>query len=969
MPPKRVDYSGYQYSALSSQVTSADRSLIGRIQNEPTGEVESLVGRIDPKGMGSRAGREAVKDLNKKKEKALKEDRVKDVGNIGSGKDKRGAAGNSLSIGQSADILQATAELEGLRYQPRTFETRQTYELILSLAHTLIGDQAQDVVRSAADTIIEILKDDDLRDLDKLREIREVVGAGEKGVSDEQFTQLVNLSKKITDFDEDEKNTADPDAERALANLDEDTGVAVMFEGEDEESDPEEEVFVERGSDDEDEDGDDAPPQGDGEGMDDEAGEDGAPADNTEALVIGSDRTSARKAAQSGLIAPTSIDAFFLQRLIGQTYTDEHVASEKASAAFDILAADTNIRDCENSLMELFDYEHFELVKMLTQNRDVVVWCTKLARADADEKINVEVEMREKSLGWILRALRGDAGKQNGTSKGGEGAKPMLIDEEAVERAKRLTMKATLAPGSMLKPRKAVDLSAMAFTQGGHLNSNPKVKLPPNSFKRTKKGYEEIHVPAPQKKEIPAEEIVPITALPVWAQKAFPGAKALNPVQSKCYPIAFGTDDPMLLCAPTGAGKTNVAMLTILNEVAKWRDPETGAIDLNAFKIVYVAPMKALVAEQTGNFRDRLKDYGITVNELTGDSQLNKQQIAETQIIVTTPEKWDVISRKSSDTSYTNLVRLMIIDEIHLLHDDRGPVLEAIVSRTIRRMEQLNDPVRLVGLSATLPNYEDVATFLRVDPKKGLFYFESAYRPCPLKQEFIGITEKKAIKRFQVMNEVAYEKAFEQAGKNQVLIFTHSRKETAKTAKYIRDHAMEQDTLSAFLPQSLASREILQTGECSLHTSYRSLADIYFETEGENVTDPNLKDLLPYGFGIHHAGMTRADRQLCEELFADGHLQVLVSTATLVSIEPVSRAELHTDSAFFFKKKNRHGVSICPHTRSSSRERRSTTPRKADGSSYRRKTCCKCLVVQGVRNSTPSAKVSSLPITPSYSTT
>ena len=94
MPPKRVDYSGYQYSALSSQVTSADRSLIGRIQNEPTGEVESLVGRIDPKGMGSRAGREAVKDLNKKKEKALKEDRVKDVGNIGSGKDKRGAAGN-----------------------------------------------------------------------------------------------------------------------------------------------------------------------------------------------------------------------------------------------------------------------------------------------------------------------------------------------------------------------------------------------------------------------------------------------------------------------------------------------------------------------------------------------------------------------------------------------------------------------------------------------------------------------------------------------------------------------------------------------------------------------------------------------------------------------------------------------------------------------------------------------------------
>lgn len=42
-----------------------------------------------------------------------------------------------------------------------------------------------------------------------------------------------------------------------------------------------------------------------------------------------------------------------------------------------------------------------------------------------------------------------------------------------------------------------------------------------------------------------------------------------------------------------------------------------------------------------------------------------------------------------------------------------------------------------------------------------------------------------------------------------------------------------------------------------------------------------LKDLLPYGFAIHHAGMTRVDRTLVEDLFADRHIQVLVSTATL----------------------------------------------------------------------------------------
>lgn len=95
-------------------------------------------------------------------------------------------------------------------------------------------------------------------------------------------------------------------------------------------------------------------------------------------------------------------------------------------------------------------------------------------------------------------------------------------------------------------------------------------------------------------------------------------------------------------------------------------------------------------------------------------------------------------------------MRLIIIDEIHLLHDDRGPVLEAIVARTIRQIESTQEPVRLVGLSATLPNYEDVATFMRVKPDRGLFFFDNSFRPVPLEQQYVGVTEKKAIKRFQV---------------------------------------------------------------------------------------------------------------------------------------------------------------------------------------------------------------------------
>ncbi len=249
------------------------------------------------------------------------------------------------------------------------------------------------------------------------------------------------------------------------------------------------------------------------------------------------------------------------------------------------------------------------------------------------------------------------------------------------------------------------------------------------------------------------------------------------------------------------------------------------------------------------------------VAELTGDAQLSKEQIMQTQIIVCTPEKWDIITRKSGDRSYTQLVRLIIIDEIHLLHDDRGPVLESIVARTIRNIENTQEDVRIVGLSATLPNFKDVATFIRVNLDQGLFFFDNTFRPVPLEQQYIGITEKKAIKRFQIMNDLVYEKVMESAGKSQVLIFVHSRKETGKTARAIRDACLEKDTIGTFYKSS-ASSEILKN-------------------EAEQVKNLELKDLLPYGFAIHHAGMNRVDRTLVEDLFADRHIQVLVSTATL----------------------------------------------------------------------------------------
>ncbi|ORY79259.1 Sec63 Brl domain-domain-containing protein [Leucosporidium creatinivorum] len=842
MPPK-PDYSGYQYKNMASLVTTADRSTIPRRDNEPTGEAESLVGRIDPKQMGSRAFKEEV-DLEAKRKRAEKERERREKKEGGEGGARKKAVGSGTRYG---DVLEATQDLEGLDYRPRTAETREVYELMLAAVHSLLGDSPPAMVRSAADVVLGYLKDDSLKDFDKKRETDALFSGS---VPAEVFAQLVALGKKITDYgEEEEKGKNDDDDENAGA-IDEDVGVAVVFEEEEEEEEEDEGYEVRsEGDSDEDEEAPELP-------VEDEMVTGDADDDEGDAIVIGGAADESKKASgPGGIISAREIDGFWLQRLVAQSYTDPLEAAEKTTAAMGFLSSDSNKRDVENSLMELTDYDKFDLVSTLINNREKIVWCTKLARSDDNEKVDVEVAMREKGVGWILKELRGDVAKP---SRGKGDA--MDVDDAKVDPS---SLKGTLAPGGFAPPpRKTVDLEAMAFSQGGRLMSNKKCKLPEGSFKRSKKGYEEIHVPAPKPAPLAPGELVPVTSMPEWAQEAFKGNPNLNRVQSRLYPIAFGTDEPILLCAPTGAGKTNVAMLTILNEMAKHRNEVTGEFDFAAFKIVYVAPMKALVQEMVGNFSKRLSCFGITVNELTGDRQLTKEQIATTQIIVTTPEKWDVITRKSTDTSYTNLVSLIIIDEIHLLHDDRGPVIESIVARTIRRMEQTHNYVRLVGLSATLPNYRDVAKFLHVDPERGLFHFDSSYRPCPLKQEFIGVTEKKAIKRYQVTNEICYEKVLEHAGKDQIIIFVHSRKETAKTAKFLRDHALEMETITQFLRADPATREILTS-------------------EAETVTDPNLRDILPFGFAIHHAGMNREDRTLVEDLFTDGRIQVLVSTATL----------------------------------------------------------------------------------------
>jgi len=388
--------------------------------------------------------------------------------------------------------------------------------------------------------------------------------------------------------------------------------------------------------------------------------------------------------------------------------------------------------------------------------------------------------------------------------------------------------------------------------------------LPPGTTRSVHQdGYEEINVPAREPGPIAAgERSVAIEELDEWAQPAFRGISTLNRIQSKIFPQAYHTNDNLLVCAPTGAGKTNIAMLTILHEIGLHID-ENGEYLPEDFKIVYVAPMKALAAEVTDAFSRRLAPLDIVVAELTGDTQMSKRELEETQMIVTTPEKWDVITRKGGEVSIASTLRLLIIDEVHLLNDERGPVIETLVARTLRQVEQTQSMIRIIGLSATLPNPIDVAQFLGVNKDSGLFVFDQSYRPIPLTQKFIGVTEKNSIKRQTLMAQIAYNKACEalRNGK-QAMVFVHSRKDTVKTAKQLAEFAAAQDGMELFSNDQHERKD-------------------EFAQQVSRSRNNELKELFLKGLGCHNAGMLRADRSLTEKLFAAGVIKVLVCTATL----------------------------------------------------------------------------------------
>ncbi|KAK6840282.1 DNA helicase-like protein [Apiospora arundinis] len=341
----------------------------------------------------------------------------------------------------------------------------------------------------------------------------------------------------------------------------------------------------------------------------------------------------------------------------------------------------------------------------------------------------------------------------------------------------------------------------------------------------------------------------PRRVLPDKCRAVFP-YQLFNAVQSKSFPLAYGSNDNIVISAPTGSGKTAVL------EMAICRLAMTSGVE--NFKIVYQAPTKSLCSERARDWEKKFSHLGLHCAELTGDtSHAQTRRVGQASIIVTTPEKWDSITRKWSDHhKLLNLVKLVLIDEIHILNDMRGATLEAVVSR----MKTSGADVRFVGLSATVPNIEDIATWLGKNPSsqsEPATYecFGEELRPVKLKKYVYGYDSPG--------NDFIFDKMLD--GKLTMLLGKHTERKPIMVFCFTRKAC---ETTASKLAEWWATCGAQDKPWPGPQSRIPAISK-------------ELQDIVRYGVAFHHAGLYAEERAVIEQNFLSGQLHVICCTSTL----------------------------------------------------------------------------------------
>lgn len=197
--------------------------------------------------------------------------------------------------------------------------------------------------------------------------------------------------------------------------------------------------------------------------------------------------------------------------------------------------------------------------------------------------------------------------------------------------------------------------------------------------------------------------------LPDFFKQKYAHLSSLTPIQEKCLHAGLLQSKSILACAPTASGKTLVATMGICNILGKG-------------KAIYLVPLKALGNDKMKEYKRLFENTPYSVTISTGDLDSESPYLAKSDLLILTTEKLDSLLRHR--LPWLADVKLVIIDEIHLLNDSsRGPTLEIILTLLKTTIQP-----QLIGLSATIGNPQELANWL------GAELVLDNWRPVELKQ-------------------------------------------------------------------------------------------------------------------------------------------------------------------------------------------------------------------------------------------
>ena len=265
-----------------------------------------------------------------------------------------------------------------------------------------------------------------------------------------------------------------------------------------------------------------------------------------------------------------------------------------------------------------------------------------------------------------------------------------------------------------------------------------------------------------------------------------------NPPQAEA--VQFATKDCNLVVAlSTAVGKTAVAMCFFGHEL------KSNA----ATKCVYASPLRAISEEKLKQFHEvpEWQDVPIMIN--TGDHMARPEDFDAARLIILTTETLDSKARNQDiHGDWLKKVGVLVVDELHLLGDDkRGAALEAgLVNFT-----EHNKTARIVGLSATMSNHDEIALWLKSLNGKSTYVVNSAWRPGKLTTHILGVVANRSFEA--EAQDTLLDLTHEHRGEK-VIVFVHTKKIGRKLTQTFKNGGIKCEFYHAGL--SRQERELLE---------------------------------------------------------------------------------------------------------------------------------------------------------------